>query len=154
MKFGVIYTADIPIADNPFEGGGAKLADFHPRLLKHKRGTWQQTENSSDSERDSYGVDWRHAKWCAVLDKKQLKEFLYHFEFEYRTCCDTMGALGMPGVEPWYGCAPAWSFDAPNDGAMVNIYLTPWPEVKKKSGVADNEENWKRLKRALECVFP
>jgi len=152
MKFGIIYSVDIYV-DAPFEPREHTLSDFEPKRLK-QRGVWRKTETSKNMEQDHPCYETvAHAKWVALLTKEQLKQFLDMFLFEYRSCCDTAGALGMPGMDPWYGCAPAWSFDVREDMADVNIYLTPWPEVKQKTGVSNREESWNRIKRALECAF-
>lgn len=154
MKFGVIYTVDI--LGYRFEPHYYHLSDFHPRHLKHKRGTWWQSEKSGKQHSVVGQDDGIHSKFCAVLTKEQIKEFFQYFGFEHDSCCETMGAMGMPGVEPWYGTAPAWSFDSDSynrDNVLLNVYVTPWPEIRRKTGVADNDRNWNRIKRAMRCLF-
>lgn len=154
MKFGVIYSVDI--MGYQFEPHNVHLADCHPRYLKHKRGTWNQTETSGKEHSLTGDDDGIHSKFCAVLTKEQLKEFFQYFGFSYWSCCETMGALGMPGSVNWYGCSPAWSFDSDSfnqDNTILNAYVTPWPEIRRKTGVADSDKNWNRIKRAMRCLF-
>ena len=157
MKFGIIYTVDIPDMLQPEDETlprgirpGTVLKNWNPRRVVNRRGAWMQTENSGSRHNDYEGP---HAKWIALLTKREMLEFLNGFGFKSGSMCDTMGALGMPGNSPWYGCAPAWSVDVDASYAMVNAYITPWPDIARKTGVSDSENNWKRIRRALKRMF-
>jgi hypothetical protein len=150
MTFGVIFTVDI-IGDDegPFSPRSVHLSDFDPKKrLKHPRGTWRRTEAGSPQQDYDFPIS-AHGKWVALLTKEQFREFWDMAGFEIQSLSETCGALGMPGSELWYGCVPAWSVDAPCQDALINAYFTPWPNVQRKSGVADRPATWGRVKKAL-----
>lgn len=146
--FGVIYSVDVP-RDNWFAPTAVSIKKFDPSAIQ--RGTWTRTECTGGSSGEN---EWSpHGKWVAVLTKEQAKTFFDHFGFECHTLTETQGALGMPGADPWYGWAPAWSVDAPGGSAWVNAYITPWPDIKYKTGKANSAANWNRIRRAMQCLF-
>ena len=149
MTFGVIFTVDMIDEEGPFSARSVHLRDFDPKKrLKHPRGTWRRTETGSTQQDYDIPIS-AHGKWLALLTKKQFREFLDVMGFDFDAMCETAGAFGMPGGEPWYGWAPAWSIDVPCQDALVNAYFTPWPGIRKKSGVADRPATWGRVKKAL-----
>ena len=154
MHFGIILTIDKFGAGEFVSYPGPTPGELSPRkvLTLSKRGVWTKTEGGTCDDWGDGLVSW-HAKWCGLLTKPQFKEFVDRYGFEARSMCDTMGAFGMPGVEPWYGCAPAWSIETREDETIVNAYVTPWPTIKKVTGVADREENWERIKDALRSML-
>ena len=157
MKFGIIYSVDITDEFQPYDDSlprgirpETRLPEWNPRKVVKRRGAWNQTENSSSTFKDWEGP---HAKWIGLLNKMEMLDFLKGFGFSSGTMCETGGAMGMPGCDPWYGMAPAWSVDADCRHALVNAYITPWPEIARKTGKADSKKNWCRMKRALKRMF-
>ena len=163
MKFGVIYdvtTFGDPLSPYASDHNDYSIAQLDPkRALKHPRGTWKRTEAGAKAVADDYPAELPvqgHGKWCACLTKEQMREFFCEFGFDYCSLCNTMGAIGMPvpdgGID--VGCLPAWSFDsAEYKDCLVNVYVTPYPDIKVKSGKSCREVNFKRIKAAMKCLF-
>ena len=161
MKFGVIYSATLfgdPLSPDPRDRNEHKIAELDPKkVLQHPRGTWVQTEKGKKCVEGDYPEELpvqSHGKWCALLTKEQLKEFFREFGFSYRSRSNTMGAIGMPGPLNGYECMPAWSFDADYwKDCIVNVYVTPYPDIEVKSGVSCREHNVKRILSAMKDLF-
>jgi len=140
MLFSVIYSADCPRSES--------ISRFRP---PHARRLWDTTE---DDRQYGYGYlegDWekgKHRKWAAMLTKDQFTEFVQSLGLVAEDV-QTMGSLGAPGFG--FGWSPAISFnDDGNNRAILNAYVTPIPEVRKKDG---NENDWRRIRTAVLNMF-
>jgi hypothetical protein len=145
MKFSVIYSADVPGR----RGGIRRYAP--PEVNK----LWTETEGDGQYEYGYLEGRWkrgRHRKWCAVLTREQFDAFIAHCELVADTV-ETMGSLGAPGFG--YGWAPAISFTGEHEDAIVNAYVTPVPEVERRSGNGerDEERDWTRVRKAVLSVY-
>ena len=159
MKFGVIYSATVfgdalsPYAE---DRNRTSIRELSPDVLGHKK-TWTRTEAGKEAVAGDYPDDLpvqAHGKWCALLTKPQFRDFVRKFGFDYRSRCNTMGAIGMPGSPNGYECMPAWSFDSNvYQDCLVNVYVTPYPDVKVKAGTSCTEKNIERILSAMAELF-
>ena len=157
MKFGVIYSATLfgdPLSPYSADRNRHSIKELSPNVLKHRR-TWTRTEAGKKCVQDDYSLPVQgHGKWCALLTKQQFSEFVQQFGFTHRSRCNTMGAIGMPGSPNGYECMPAWSFDAVEwKDCIVNVYVTPYPDVKVRSGTSCSNKNIKRILAAMAELF-
>ena len=159
MKFGVIYSATVfgdPLSPDRRDRNTTSIKELSPDLLKHRK-TWSRTEAGKAAVAGDYPDELpvqSHGKWCALLTKPQFRDFVREFGFNYRSRCDTMGAIGMPGSPNGYECMPAWSFDSDAyRGCIVNVYVTPYPDVKVKAGTSCTEKNIGRILSAMAELF-
>lgn len=140
MLFSVIYTIDIVKGSCVF--GDAKwLNDLKPPKYKRR---WELTEYYDEFCNDNLTV--RRRKYCALLDKKEFLEFVAHCNLYFEDV-ETMGSVGAPGFD--FSWCPAFSFSSYYSDMDIsqNAYVTPIPEVNKRSGF--DYADWKRLKKAL-----
>ena len=142
MRFGVIYSVDVP--------SGVSVREYLPprRLLRRKM--WQ-TEGDEQYDYGYLEGRWergKHRKIVGELSRPEFDELVDHLGL-YATDVETMGSLGAPWTESGVGVAPAVSFDAEHDDALVNAYVTPLPEVKGPWG----DRTWDRVRRALIAVY-
>ena len=125
-------------------------------MLK-QRGVWTCTEAGRKCVEHDYPVDLPvqgHGKWCALLTKAQFRDFVRHFGFDKRSRCDTMGGIGMPGSPNGYECMPAWSYDSHDyKDCLVNVFVTPYPDVKIKAGTSCTDKNIARILMAMDELF-
>lgn len=160
MKFGVIYDVTLigdPMSPDPRDHNNHSIKELDPKVLGHKRGTWKRTEAGAKCVEHDYpeGCPVQgHGKWVALLTQQQFSEFVREFAFCYCSLTETMGAIGIPGSEHGYECMPAWSFDSDYyESCFVNVYVTPYPDVKIKTGASCTEKNVRRILKAMAELF-
>ncbi len=138
MQFSVIYSADTP--------GDVDVLAYAPPDLD----LWDETEDDDQYEYGYLEGSWEqghHRKWCAILDREQFEEFIDELGFVGETT-ETMGSLGAPGLG--FGLSPAISFRADDPDAILDAYVTPVPEVRKKHGT---DRDWKRIRGAVLAMY-
>lgn len=160
MKFGVIYDVTMfgdALSPYPEDRCPHKIADLDPKRLRQRR-TWTRTEAGKKCVERDYPEDLpvqAYGKWCALLTKEQFKAFAEEFGFAYKTKTNTMGAIGMPGSPNGYECMPAWSFDSYEyRDCLVNVFVTPYPDIEVKTGASCTEKNIDRIVAAMAELFP
>jgi hypothetical protein len=140
MLFSVIYSADVP--------EGVSIRDYAPPKA---RTLWDMTE-SGPSEFQYLEGRWekrsKHRKWTALLTREQFDDFVDALGL-YAESTETMGSLGAPGFG--FGWSPAISFTADHEDAILSAYVTPVPEVEKKSG--GDERDWQRVRKAVLSAY-
>jgi hypothetical protein len=130
MYFSCIYAVDCH-PDNLY---GAEF--YKPDI-----GEWTETEG-----------DDQYQKWCAILTKDEFLKWV-RGNFSVGSLSETMGMLGAPGFG--IGHAPAWCLTSGEEDWSGSLYFCPLIPMQRKTGeaefykVADRDENWKRLKRAV-----
>lgn len=142
MLFSVIYTIDIPKNSGVF-GNQDYLEGLKPP--KYKK-LWTLTEYYDEFCNDN--LTMRHRKYCALLTKNEFIHFIVNRDLFFDDV-ETMGSLGAPGFG--FGWSPAFSFSSSDENVLQNAYVTPIPEVNRKSGFT--ERDWNRLKRVLKYMF-
>ena len=139
MEFGIIYSVDIP--------EDQRLRNYLPRAKIHRKMRVMESKNRGGDL--AYAGLGKHRRYCALFTKEQFEQFVDDCGL-YATDTETGGILGAPWSNPWYGCAPAISFDGEDDYGMINAYVTPLPTWEPKSLTAEKEERWfKMIKDAV-----
>jgi hypothetical protein len=138
MLFSVIYSFDVP--------QGVSIKPYTPP----QRSLWTRTEGNEQFEYGYLEGRWTtglHRKWTALLTRKQFDAFVGKLGLVAENV-ETMGSLGAPG----FGCgwSPAISFNADDEDAILNAYVTPIPEVEKASY---DERDWQRVREAVLSVY-
>lgn len=135
----MIYTFDIPYT---FAGDGPD------------RGIWTKTEGDDSYPYDYLEGDWIggiHRKYVACLDKAQFRQFMDQTSLRFETE-NTMGSLGGPTPdEPSGGISlqPAISFDASENGAIINAYITPFWVGQH----TPDDDDWDRIVEVLRSKY-
>jgi len=141
MLFSIIYSFDC--------SKRCSVSSYCPPNRK----LWQKTEGDEQADYQDVYPDGKHRKFCAILTRKQFEKFLEQLCLTAEDV-ETMGSLGAPGCG--LGFAPAVSFRGPDDPACeMNAYVTPLPEPlkKKKKHRQLNEDDWKRVRRAILSLY-
>ena len=110
MLFSIIYEVDGPTISG--------MQQYYPPKSQQK--DWDVTERGESDAVDG----WKHRKFCAVLNAKQFRAFIDRTGLEAEST-RTMGMLGAPGCQPWYGCLPAISFNSRDCDLYINAYVCP-----------------------------
>jgi hypothetical protein len=142
MLFSIIYEFDIPMS--------ASVRAFAPSQRKLFDLTEQSDGEPSDWCEELFDGKCKHRKFCAVLTRQQFDRFIQDTGLHAESV-ETMGSLGAPGLG--WGLSPAISFRNDDPNAIQSAYVTPIPEVEKKSGAADREESWQRVRRAVLALY-
>lgn len=141
MEFGIIFTVDV--ANSP---DAPKLTSYYaaPRIMR------KLTMTESDDRYDDFGCDFttKHRKYAGVLSKDDFKQFVDETGL-FAQDIETGGALGMPGNSPWYGWSPAISFDNDDRHAIINAYVTPYPNTKAPDTDEKMDRAWERVRAAV-----
>jgi hypothetical protein len=100
MRFGVIYSVDVP--------GGVSIREYLPprRLLRRKM---YLTEGDEQYDYGYLGGRWeggKHLKLVGELSRTEFDELVDHLGL-YATDVETMGSLGVPWTPSGFGVAPA-----------------------------------------------
>ena len=138
MKFSVIYSVDVPQSES--------IVPYLPR----QRSLFTCTERDEQYDYSYLEGDWtkgKHRKLCAVLTKNQFERFLRDTGL-YPEDVETMGSIGSPGCGYW---APAISFNSDCPSAILNAYVTPLPDMKRKGGFT--ERDWTRIRNAILQIY-
>lgn len=120
--------------------------------MKFQSKLWQKTEGNEQYDYGYLEGIWdkgKHGKYCACLTKAQFETFLSHVSI-YPQSIGTMGSLGCPVPEGGFelGMLPAISFDGEYEDAIVNAYVTPFPEVLNRKHPFD-ERDFERIKKVI-----
>lgn len=137
MKFSVILSVDVPASRS--------IRPFLPT----QRHLFETTERDDLYDYEYLGGEWskgKHRKLIGVLNKKQFARMVD--ELGLITDGDEGTSLGAPGFG-LFEMVPAIVFRVDSEDVITSCYVTPIPEVKRKSGRSDREENWNRIKRVL-----
>lgn len=137
MRYGVIYTVDIPRT--------IAIGSYKPPHPSR----WRLTEGDDQYEFDYLEDVWakgKHRKWVGELSQEQFDNFVEDQCF-YAEDCETMGSLGVPWTESGFGIAPAVSFRSDNEyNAFLGAYVTPLLEKqdaeKLREVYGEDEEAW------------
>lgn len=145
MKFGVLYTLDVP--------RDVSVRQFMPTQRK----LFQQTEGDEQYDYGYLEGCWekgKHRKLVGVLNKKQFERFLEDTSL-YPEDIETMGSLGVP----WAGCdglgvAPAIPFRSDDQDAIQSAYVTPLPDLEAPGEDSFDVEDrigryWELIKLAI-----
>lgn len=138
MRFSVIYSVDVPEDED--------ILGYAPPDLE----LWDETEGDEEYEYAYLEGHWEnghHRKWSALLDRNQFNQFVEHCGL-YAEDARTLGSIGAPGCG--LGRAPAIPFTSYDPVAIQSAYVTPLPEVRKRSG---NEQDWERVRTAMLAVY-
>jgi hypothetical protein len=138
--YGVIYSFDCPRTES--------VKTYLPRKSILKK--MQMTEGDSSREYGYLEGEWencKHRKYGAVLTQEEFDQFVDDCELRADSV-ETMGAMGMPGSERWWGCTPAIAFNGPD---VAQAYVTPYPKVQLKNQPTETQEErwWKMLKKVI-----
>jgi hypothetical protein len=125
------------------------------------------TEHSNNGECE-YGLSedkWEtviHRKLCGIISRQAFDEMVELLELRI-DCLDTMGMLGAPGAEPWYGSLPAVALGGDADGGIISVYACPMPIDEKdelwllqghtREEVAASEELQKKMWKRAQQFF-
>lgn len=134
MLFSIIYSIDVPEDVDPM--------DFAP---PHVETLWDKTEGDSEfgyAYLEGRWANGMHRKWCAILTRKQFDEFVSNCSLRAEDS-ETMGSIG-------FGWAPAISFNGTHEDAIQSAYVTPIPEIERKS---PHENDWERVRDAVLAVY-
>ena len=147
MLFSVIYSVDVP--------QGVGLRPFLPR----QRGLFDTTEGDESFEYGYLEGRWtrgRHRKLCALLTRPQFERFLEDTGLRSEEV-RTGGSIGAPGFG--FGHAPAISFTAEEEDAILSAYVTPIPQIERtrrteagqfpEGEEGFGERDWQRVRRAV-----
>jgi hypothetical protein len=149
MKFSIIMSVDCP--------DEVPMSRYKPECVipdgddKAEYGL-DQTEGDEQYEFSYLEGRWEkgtHRKWAGILTREQFDALVNQFGFcSERT--PTGGSIGAPGFG--YGWAPAISFNADDEDAIINMYVTPLPETihsKREDFEGFSEDAWDRIKDAV-----
>jgi len=149
MHFGILMSTRTAQSGRGFEKLDITQAVMDPRKrLGMKRGTWRLTQTQDIGPDTDFCYKWERT-YAALLDKEQFLKTAEFYGFSGCSLCDTCGALGMPGAEPWYAMMPAWSLDSEGFNQQVNIYVTPYPDVKIKTQASCTDKNVRKMRNWL-----
>ncbi len=145
MQFGVIFTVDVPY-DTDIESYSVAS------LLPYMEDEWEQTEDDREYQYGYLGGIWeggQHRKWCACLSREQFDRFVHAYGLGAEDI-GTGGAMGMPSPDgsAWFSCSPAISFISDCPYAIIDAYVTPYPETVRKEKPFDDRD-WERIRRAV-----
>lgn len=143
MKFGVLYTVDVPWETS--------IRGFMPTQRK----LFRQTEGDEQYDYSHMEGRWakgKHRKLVGVLNKKQFERFLDETGL-FPEGHGTGGSLGVPWADPpGLGIAPAISFANDDPDSIQSAYVTPLPEVEIQTGFNLGnraDRYWRLIKRAI-----
>jgi len=147
MKFGVVYSVDVPEDED---------IDWHLPPVNERNELWLTTEGDECYDYDYLGGIWskgEHRKMLAVLTKGEFERFLADEEL-FAEDVRTGGSLGVPWANPWYGLAPAVSFTSDACGAIKNAYVTPLPGIAGHDNEKPyTERDWERVRAAVIAAY-
>lgn len=135
MNFYVIYSFDCDKDE--------KISMYAPKRSK----SWYRSEAGTCEDIPN----WKHRKYCGLLTRKELDEFISDQCLEAENI-DTMGSLTLE-----FGWLPAismtgYSYDSRYNAYLCyqNAYVTPLIERKAKPC---DEHDWERVKKAFLEVY-
>ena len=147
MQFGVIYSIDVP-------GRKTKFGEMSPMNIPGQKGIWCKTEGDEQYDYDYLENEWkagRHGKYCACLTKKQFIDFVKQTNL-FADSIETMGSLGCPNPNGiCLSLSPAICFNGDFRDKIAKAYVTPYPEIKKKT--VFTERDWKRIRKTMIRIF-
>ena len=146
MKFGIILSV-ATLHHNPGERVMNRYCheDLDPRRKGwFPRGTWRLTQSQDISE-DTDNCLGQERTYVSVVDADGFCRVCDEYDLYGQSLCETGGAMGMPGAEPWYSMMPAWCLQNQDSSYSANIYFTPYPDIEVKTGISCSKKNIKRI---------
>ncbi len=145
MKFGVILTVSVP--------GGTDIEEYSiSSLLPNIADEWKEDDIGDECIYSYVSETWEDGEsrqWAACLSKDQFDCFVGAYALGGEDA-PTGGASGMPSPDGagWHSQSPAIAFESNCPYAIIDAYVTPYPETVRKEKPFD-ERDWERIREAV-----